>query len=166
MTDEPIDFAAVKAEHHADSRGDCAMCNPGERRDGWRFNLERWPCLPYRLADEAERLAGELTKTQKAAQLLGEIVSRDGEWICQIAGIPMPADGDADYELAWDRARNLADKVARVEALTSPYAESVHDHGPLEGYPECPACWVADLHAALADQPEHPHGPDCCEVVP
>lgn len=60
-------------------------------------------------------------------------------------------------------ALDLRGKVARVLMIayqSDDGSEYEHDHGRLDGYPECPACWAADIRTALADQPEqiNPYG--------
>lgn len=55
---EPIDFAAVKAEHEGHGPG-CTK---------WKGNGRG--CLPYRLAEEAERLAGKVARVESLAERL------------------------------------------------------------------------------------------------
>lgn len=89
MSAEPIDFAAVKAEHEHRRKGmPDAYCYPC---------LTAWPCLPYRLAVEAERLAGKVARVEKVYRRYKD-----------------------EYALVWDLEADLADALAdqpeRVQA--------------------------------------------------
>jgi hypothetical protein len=52
--DHPLDFAAIKAEHTGDHWCSNRWWGPGHSQ----------PCLPYRLAMEAERLAGKVARVE------------------------------------------------------------------------------------------------------
>ena len=67
-------------------------------------------------ANEGGRRMAELERTLKACRTLGEIIDRQAIDICQISDVPMPESGDADFELAWSRAFEMADEVERLRA--------------------------------------------------
>lgn len=84
---------------------------------------------------------------EDAPWLLDE-VERLREYIDRM---PYPSDMD---ELRADRD-HLAATVERVRALAEAGEDEPHNgHASFEGEPECPACWVASIEAALNEGDE------------
>lgn len=93
---------------------------------------------------EIDRLRAENRTLRRGAHTLGGIVDRQAVDICRIAGVPMPDDGDADYELAWSRAAAMSGEIDRLRAKIA-RAEAIHK--PVQEAPEydpfCVGCWDA-----------------------
>lgn len=59
-------------------------------------------------------LLAEVETSHRACQTLGAIVDRQGIDICRIAGVEMPEDGDADFELAWSIVAGMRAEIDRL----------------------------------------------------
>jgi hypothetical protein len=46
-------------------------------------------------------------------------------------------------------AQEREQKIRALTFASDDGSEYEHEHGPADGYPECPACWAADIHRAL-----------------
>lgn len=72
---------------------------------------------------DEDAIRAELAKTRRACGTLGAVVDRQAVDICRVAGVPMPEDGDADYESAWSRVaemRRLLEEIVGGELCTHP----------------------------------------------
>jgi hypothetical protein len=68
------------------------------------------------LVDCYVALHARLEAAQRACRTLGKIIDRQAEDICRISGVPMPEDGDADFEKAWSIAFDMAARLSVAEA--------------------------------------------------
>lgn len=71
------------------------------------------------IAEDVPALLAELTRTQRAAETLGTIITQQNAAILAAAGMEMPEGGDADYEAAWAIVAGLRPAVRRIQALHS-----------------------------------------------
>ena len=85
MTAEPLDPAAVKAEHRRDTYGQCASLTCEDER-----GPSIWPCLPYRLAELAEQHAAELAGERERVRRVQVVRGLIGWALRQFAPTPDP----------------------------------------------------------------------------
>lgn len=115
MTAEALDLEAIRARLAEVGKTARAHLNAG--RSSMPIYIEDATLLPVLLA-EVERLRTDLAGCQRAAETMGRVVTRNGEDICRIAGVPMPEDGDADYALAWERAFDMAARAGVLDGAS------------------------------------------------
>ena len=51
-----------------------------------------------------------------------------------------------------DELAATVERVREIAYASDDGTEYEHGHGPLDGYPECPACWAADIRRALGGE--------------
>ncbi|MGP9528167.1 hypothetical protein [Glutamicibacter sp. AOP5-A2-18] len=88
-------------------------------------------------------LLSRVEKAERSCRLLGTIIERDGKNLVELTNSQdiIPEDGDGDWEVVWERAQEMKDRleqaeqaVARVHALNNELSWSPNNVAIVQRY--------------------------------